>query len=128
MDEITKYIWQKNTNYSFHSLKIKPSRREEVDFYFKQNGRICIISDDLDECIKNGIVNCRVDEKNFRLVLLSDDEFVDYNYEEDAFDSEFNEQLNKNTDIYVNKFFFSKYCRKNSRISLCIKQKTNCLQ
>ena len=110
MDEITKYIWQKNTIYDFHSFQINPNH-QETDLQLKKNGRISIISDNLDECIENRVINCSVDGRNFRFIL-SDDKFRDYNInEERGVLYKSSKNLSANSDIYVNKFFFSSYCK-----------------
>jgi hypothetical protein len=112
MDEITKYIWQKNTIYDFHSFQINLNH-QETDLHLRKNGRISIISDNLDECIENRVINCSVDGRNFRFIL-GDDKFRDYNiYEENEIFSEFDKNQYANIDIYVNKFFFSNYYRQN---------------
>ncbi len=108
MDEITKYIWQKNTIYDFHSFQINPNH-QETDLQLRKNGKITIISNNLDECIENGAINCSVDGMNFRFIL-STDKFRDYNiHEESNAISKSDKNLSTNSDIYINKFFFSNY-------------------
>ena len=110
MDEITKYIWQKNTIYDFHSFQIN-SNYQESDLQLRKNGKISIVSDNLDECIKNGFINCSVDGRGVRFIL-SDDKLRDYNiYEDSDVFSKIDKNQYTNLDIYVNKFFFSNYCR-----------------
>ena len=105
MDEITKYIWQKNTIYDFHSFQINPNH-QETDLQLRKNGKITIISNNLDECIENGAINCSVDDRNFR-IILRDYKFRDYNiHEESEFFSESDKNLSTNSDIYINKNFF----------------------